>query len=49
MFKKCGVTWVNQVQYFNQTFGLVDFFVLRIPVLLKPANSYCSIENSKPT
>ena len=39
-FKKLAVQWLNQVQFFNQTFELVDSFVLRNRQLLKPANRY---------
>ena len=37
-FKKLAVQWLNQVQFSNQTFVLVDSFVLRNRQLLKPAN-----------
>jgi hypothetical protein len=36
-FKKLAVQWLNQVQYFNQTFVQFDSFVLRNRQLLKPA------------
>ena len=36
-FKKLAVQWLNQVQFSNQTFVLVDSFVLRNHQLLKPA------------
>ena len=36
-FKKLAVQWLNQVQFFNQTFVQVDSFVLRNRQLLKPA------------
>jgi hypothetical protein len=36
-FKKLAVQWLNQVQFSNQTFELVDSFVLRNRQLLKPA------------
>jgi len=39
-FNKCGLTWLNQVQFFNQTLVLADSFVLRNPALLKPAKRY---------
>ena len=39
-FKKLAVQWLNQVQFFNQTFVKVDSFVLRNRQLLKPANRY---------
>lgn len=35
-FKKLAVQWLNQVQFFNQTFVQVDSFVLRNRQLLKP-------------
>ena len=41
-FKKSGVTWDNQVKFFNQSFVLADSFVLRNPALLKPAKRYAS-------
>ena len=37
-FKKLAVQWLNEVQFFNQTFVQVDSFVLRNRQLLKPAN-----------
>jgi hypothetical protein len=39
-FKKLAVLWLNEVQFFNQTFVLADSFVLRNRQLLKPANRY---------
>ena len=42
-FKKLAVQWLNQVQFFNQTFLQVDSFVLRNRQLLKPANRYASL------
>jgi hypothetical protein len=36
-FKKLAVQWLNEVQFFNQTFVQVDSFVLRNRKLLKPA------------
>ncbi len=39
-FKKLAVQWLNQVQFFNQTFVQVDSFVLRNRQLLKPAKRY---------
>jgi hypothetical protein len=36
-FKKLAVQWLNEVQFFNQTFVQVDSFVLRNRQLLKPA------------
>jgi hypothetical protein len=37
-FKKLAVQWLNEVQFFNQTFVQVDSFVLRNRQLLKPPN-----------
>lgn len=37
-FNKCGLTRVNQVQFFNQAFVSVDSLSLRNPALLKAAN-----------
>ena len=37
-FKKLAVQWLNEVQFFKQTFVQVDSFVLRNRQLLKPAN-----------
>jgi hypothetical protein len=39
-YKKLAVQWLNEVQFFNQTFVQVDSFVLRNRQLLKPANRY---------
>jgi hypothetical protein len=39
-YKKLAVQWLNQVQFFNQTFVLVDSFVLRNRQLLVAANRY---------
>jgi len=39
-YKKLAAQWLNQVQFFNQTFVQVDSFVLRNRQLLKPANRY---------
>jgi hypothetical protein len=36
-FKKLAVQWLNEIQFFNQTFVQVDSFVLRNRQLLKPA------------
>jgi hypothetical protein len=36
-FKKLALQWLNEVPFFNQTFVLVDSFVLRNRQLLKPA------------
>lgn len=40
-FKKLAVQWLNQVQYFKQTFVQVAGFVLRNRQLLKPAKRRC--------
>jgi hypothetical protein len=37
-FKKLAVHWLNEVQFFNQTFVLAHSFVLRNRQLLKPTN-----------
>jgi hypothetical protein len=37
-YKKLAVQWLNEVQYFNQTFVQVDSFVLRNRQLLVAAN-----------
>ncbi len=37
-FKKLAVQWLNEVQFFNQTFVQVDSFVLRNRQLLVAAN-----------
>ena len=39
-FNKLAIQWLNQVQFFNQTFVQVDSFVLRNRQLLKPAKRY---------
>lgn len=39
-FNKCGLTRVNQVQFFNQPFVSVDSLSLRNPALLKAANRW---------
>jgi hypothetical protein len=39
-FKKLAVQWLNQVQFFNQTFVQLDSFALRNRQLLKPAKRY---------
>ena len=36
-FKKLAVQWLNQVQFFKQTFVQVDSLMLRNRQLLKPA------------
>jgi len=38
--KKLTVQWLNEVQFFNQTFVVADNFVLRNRQLLKPAKRY---------
>jgi hypothetical protein len=45
-FKKLAVQWLNQVQFSNQTFVLVDSFVLRNRQLLKPANRWTEMAAS---
>jgi len=37
-FEKLAVQWLNQVQFFNQTFVQVDSFVLRNRNFLNPQN-----------
>ena len=44
-FKKLAVKWLNQVQFSNQTFVLIDSFVLRNRQLLKPAKRYGQVQN----
>ena len=39
-YKKLAVQWLNEVQFFNQTFVQADSFVLRNRQLLKPAKRY---------
>jgi len=39
-FKKLAVQWLNQVQFFNQTFVQVDSFVLQNRQLLLATNRY---------
>jgi len=39
-YKKLAVQWLNQVQFFNQTFVQVDSFVLRNRQLLIAATRY---------
>jgi len=49
-FKKLAVQWLNEVQFFNQTFVQVDSFVLRNRQLLIAANRYATLlkrENDK--
>jgi hypothetical protein len=41
-YKKLAVQWLNEVQFFNQTFVQVDSFVLRNRQLLIAANRYVS-------
>ena len=42
-FKKLAVQWLNQVQFFNQTFVVADSLVLRNHQLLKPAKRYAQL------
>lgn len=39
-YKKLAVQWLNEVQFFNQTFMQVDSFVLQNRQLLIAANRY---------
>jgi hypothetical protein len=39
-YKKLAVQWLNEVQFFNQTFVQVDSFVLRNRQLLIAAKLY---------
>jgi hypothetical protein len=39
-YKKLAVQWLNEVQFFNQTFVHVESFVLRNRQLLVAANRY---------
>ncbi len=39
-YKKLAVQWLNEVQFFNQTFEQVDSFVLRNSQLLIAANRW---------
>jgi len=39
-YKQLAVQWLNEVQFFNQTFVQVDSFVLRNRQLLIAANRY---------
>lgn len=39
-YKKLAVQWLNEVQFFNQTFVQVDSFVIRNRQLLIAANRY---------
>jgi hypothetical protein len=41
-YKKLAVQWLNEVQFFNQTYVRVDSFVLRNHQLLIAANRYAS-------
>ena len=42
-YKKLAVQWLNEVQFFNQTFVRVDSFVLRNRQLLIAANRYIKL------
>jgi hypothetical protein len=42
-YKKLAVQWLNEVQFFNQTFVQVDSFVLRNRQLLIAANRCASL------
>jgi hypothetical protein len=41
-YKKLAVQWLNEIQFFNQTFVQVDSLVLRNRQLLIAANRYAS-------
>ena len=43
-YKKLAVQWLNEVQFFNQTFVQVDSFVLRNRQLLIAAKRYRQYE-----
>jgi hypothetical protein len=42
-YKKLAVQWLNEVQFFNQTFVQVDSFVLRNRQLLIAAKRYLQV------
>jgi len=43
-YKKLAVHWLNEVQFFNQTFVQVESFVLRNRQLLIAAKRYAAIQ-----
>ncbi len=43
-YKKLAVQWLNEVQFFNQTFVQVDSFVLRNRQLLIAAKRYGQVK-----
>jgi len=45
-YKKLAVQWLNEVQFFNQTFLHVESFVLRNRQLLVAANRYGQVQNN---
>ena len=45
-YKKLAVQWLNEVQFFNQTFVQVDSFVLRNRQLLIAANRYGQVKET---
>ena len=46
--RKLAVQWLNEVQFFNQTFVEVESFVLRNRQLFKPAKRYrASLKTSR--
>ena len=48
-YKKLAAQWLNEVQFFNQTFVQVDSFVLRNRQLLIAANRYLQAEKTTRT
>jgi hypothetical protein len=46
-YKKLAVQWLNEVQFFNQTFVQVDSFVLRNRQLLIAAKRYGQVKRTK--
>jgi hypothetical protein len=45
-YKKLAVQWLNEVQFFNQTFVQVDSFVLRNRQLLIAAKRYMQLNDA---
>ena len=46
-YKKLAVQWLNEVQFFNQSFVQVESFVLRNRQLLIAANRYGQVKENK--
>ena len=46
-YKKLAVQWLNEVQFFNQTFVQIDSFVLRNRQLLIAAKRYAQCLDSQ--